>query len=259
MLDRASQNPPSLHRLAVDNVNSSTRPDGNAAPAALRRLRKDRPDLHAEVTMEQGLPPAIHSPAVVNVGHDHAGCVVKNLVDDSVVADAETVEVSGPAELRASRRTRVLRERINARCHALLKWLRKGVELAKGRTVELDLVEHVEALQAALGLDLAPRHGAFFLAPFDHGPRGAGVPQILNPSTVHGGLHAERALWPIRGSFGGHRCSSAWFSVVKPQRKYRSGRCARQYRLSPVSPRRRRRSVSRRRLTDAIPAQRGSY
>lgn len=46
LLDRAYQKPAHIH-ADVDNVNS--RPDGNAESAALRRLRKDRPDLHAEV------------------------------------------------------------------------------------------------------------------------------------------------------------------------------------------------------------------
>jgi hypothetical protein len=43
LLDRAVQNPPALH-----NVQSSA-PTGNAQDAALRRLRKDAPALHAEV------------------------------------------------------------------------------------------------------------------------------------------------------------------------------------------------------------------
>ena len=42
LLDQAEQNPPSLH--AVNNVHG--RPSGNGADRALRRLRKDRPDLH---------------------------------------------------------------------------------------------------------------------------------------------------------------------------------------------------------------------
>ena len=33
----------------VDNVNEVGRPDGNSQSAALRRLRKDRPDLNARV------------------------------------------------------------------------------------------------------------------------------------------------------------------------------------------------------------------
>ena len=35
-------------RINVDNVNVE-RPTGNSESAALRRLRKDRPDLHAQV------------------------------------------------------------------------------------------------------------------------------------------------------------------------------------------------------------------
>lgn len=47
LLDRELQRPPSLH--AVDNVHGTERPSGNSESAALRRLRKDRPDLHADV------------------------------------------------------------------------------------------------------------------------------------------------------------------------------------------------------------------
>ena len=46
-IDRATQNAPHIHTGDVDNVN--VRPGGNASATALRRLRKDRPDLHAEV------------------------------------------------------------------------------------------------------------------------------------------------------------------------------------------------------------------
>ena len=45
LLDQAMQRPASLH--AGNNVPS--RPEGNTADKALRRLRKDRPDLHAQV------------------------------------------------------------------------------------------------------------------------------------------------------------------------------------------------------------------
>ena len=47
LLDQAIQRPPSLH--AVDNIHGAERPSGTSESAALRRLRKDRPDLHAEV------------------------------------------------------------------------------------------------------------------------------------------------------------------------------------------------------------------
>jgi hypothetical protein len=45
LIDQATQNPSSLH---VDN-NVNSRPVGNTAQQAIRRLRKDRPDLHARV------------------------------------------------------------------------------------------------------------------------------------------------------------------------------------------------------------------
>lgn len=49
LLDRALQGAPSLHR-AVNNGNGTVeRPVGNTQAAALRRLRKDAPELHAEV------------------------------------------------------------------------------------------------------------------------------------------------------------------------------------------------------------------
>lgn len=46
-IDQATQKPSSLH--AVNNVHSIDRPSGNTPLAAIRRLRKDRPDLHALV------------------------------------------------------------------------------------------------------------------------------------------------------------------------------------------------------------------
>jgi hypothetical protein len=47
LLDQAMQRAPSLH--AVDIINSSDRPAGTSQAQALRRLRKDAPELHAEV------------------------------------------------------------------------------------------------------------------------------------------------------------------------------------------------------------------
>ncbi len=46
LLDRALQRPPSRH--ALDNI-QGTAPSGTSREAGLRRLRKDRPDLHDEV------------------------------------------------------------------------------------------------------------------------------------------------------------------------------------------------------------------
>ena len=47
-LDEVLQNPGSIH-TAVDNMHSNQRPSGTSESAALRRLRKQRPDLYAEV------------------------------------------------------------------------------------------------------------------------------------------------------------------------------------------------------------------
>jgi hypothetical protein len=49
LLDRAVQRPvgANQHTVGVDNINSH--PTGTSTGAALRRLRKDRPDLHATV------------------------------------------------------------------------------------------------------------------------------------------------------------------------------------------------------------------
>lgn len=47
LIDQATKNPAHVHTHDVDNVH--VKPDGNSAQAALRRLRKDRPDLHDRV------------------------------------------------------------------------------------------------------------------------------------------------------------------------------------------------------------------
>ncbi|MFB6889432.1 hypothetical protein ACFCX4_08990 [Kitasatospora sp. NPDC056327] len=47
LLDRTLQRPSSVH--AHDNVQGAEAPTGNTQAAALRRLRKDAPELHAEV------------------------------------------------------------------------------------------------------------------------------------------------------------------------------------------------------------------
>ncbi len=55
LIDQARQHPHGVHRPAdVYNVNISKakRPTGNRTDTSLRRLRKDRPDLHQRVIME---------------------------------------------------------------------------------------------------------------------------------------------------------------------------------------------------------------
>jgi len=46
-IDQATQNVPSVHTGAGNNVPG--RPEGNTSAKALRRLQKDRPDLHGRV------------------------------------------------------------------------------------------------------------------------------------------------------------------------------------------------------------------
>lgn len=48
-IDRATAGRQGERTDLVDNINEVDRPTGTAAATALRRLRKDRPDLHAEV------------------------------------------------------------------------------------------------------------------------------------------------------------------------------------------------------------------
>lgn len=54
-IDRAMQRKPGktwdsrTQENTVDNINNNTRPDGTSRAAGLRRLRKDRPDLHQQV------------------------------------------------------------------------------------------------------------------------------------------------------------------------------------------------------------------
>ena len=54
LLDRALQQPvgTNQHREGVDIINTQ-RPTGTSESAALRRLRKDRPDLHAQVLADE--------------------------------------------------------------------------------------------------------------------------------------------------------------------------------------------------------------
>lgn len=49
LLDRAVQNPHGGDRSKLDNIQLASHPSGTSREAGLRRLRKDRPDLHAEV------------------------------------------------------------------------------------------------------------------------------------------------------------------------------------------------------------------
>lgn len=56
LIDQATKRPNGVHTGAIDIVNST--PDGNSADQAIRRLRKDRPDLHAKVLAKELSPHA---------------------------------------------------------------------------------------------------------------------------------------------------------------------------------------------------------
>jgi hypothetical protein len=49
LLDQALQGRNGRPTQTVDNIHGTARPSGTSSDASLRRLRKDRPDLHAEV------------------------------------------------------------------------------------------------------------------------------------------------------------------------------------------------------------------
>lgn len=92
-LDRVLQNPVGQPRRplwgeargSVSNSNSSTpRPGGTTAAAALRRLRKDRPDLHAEVLAERlsahaAMVAAGFRPKTVSVRVDSPDAIARTL------------------------------------------------------------------------------------------------------------------------------------------------------------------------------------
>lgn len=56
LLDRALQHSHGGDRSNVNNINVADRPQGTSADAALRRLRKDRPDLHERVLAGEMTP-----------------------------------------------------------------------------------------------------------------------------------------------------------------------------------------------------------
>ena len=95
-LDRATQGKPSVHiGAAVDNVNSSAaRPTGNSEAATVRRLRKDRPDLHAqylanEISANAAAIQAGFKPKTFTVRADRAESIVGTLrrqLDPEVLA-----------------------------------------------------------------------------------------------------------------------------------------------------------------------------
>lgn len=66
----------------VDNVHNSERPTGNSESTALRRLRKDRPDLHAQVLNGEL---SAHA-AAVQAGFRPKTCTIRTDKPESIVA-----------------------------------------------------------------------------------------------------------------------------------------------------------------------------
>lgn len=81
-LDRVLQRKPSLH--AFDNIQGTEAPTGTSMAAALRRLRKDRPDLHALVLADEMTAHA----AMIEAGFRHRTITVRT---DDVDAAARTL------------------------------------------------------------------------------------------------------------------------------------------------------------------------
>ena len=84
LLDQALQRPAHRPLESVDNVHAS-RPAGNASSAALRRLRKDRPDLHAqviagEVSANWAMVEARFRPKTISVAVTRPDAVARSLM-----------------------------------------------------------------------------------------------------------------------------------------------------------------------------------
>ncbi len=96
LLDQALQNPDGGdldRRTTVDNIHGGRRPSGTSQMAALRRLRKDRPDLHAKVLADElsahaAMIVAGYRPRTISVRLDSmtrvADTLRRNLTDDQV-------------------------------------------------------------------------------------------------------------------------------------------------------------------------------
>lgn len=84
IIDRALQRPTGRPKETGNNVPNIQRPPGNTAQKALRRLRKDRPDLHARVLAQELSPHAAaleagHRRRYVSVRSDDLGSAFRTL------------------------------------------------------------------------------------------------------------------------------------------------------------------------------------
>jgi hypothetical protein len=94
LIDAADQNPTGVHNI------HTTRPSGTSEQAALRRLRKDRPDLHEQViahgmSAHAAMVSAGYRPKTVTVRTDpsaFARAARKHLTDDQIEELVEMLE-----------------------------------------------------------------------------------------------------------------------------------------------------------------------
>ena len=99
-----------------------------------------------------------------------------------MIADTDTVQITGARELLDAGWTRVLRQGIDSGGEAFAYLPRQGVELALSGSVELDAVGHESGLQAVFGFDRVPGDGAFDLAPLDDDSSGVQVALVFEAS-----------------------------------------------------------------------------
>lgn len=101
LIDQATQQPPGrpAKKESIDNVTHLKEgPDGNSKEQALRRLRKDRPDLHAEVIAGEKSPHA----AMVEAGFRPKTVTVQPTVEGFAKSIAKFLSAEDQARLVAA-------------------------------------------------------------------------------------------------------------------------------------------------------------
>lgn len=120
----------------------------------------------------------VHIAAVPNQHDDDDQHIVSNLVDDPVVADADSKKRIGARDLLAPVGARIVAQAINALSDAFLLVWWEFPELACGRWRKLDSVSH--RLAVVFGLEGIPGDEARFVGFLHRCPRGLKVDTILN-------------------------------------------------------------------------------
>lgn len=100
LIDQAEQRPPSVH--AFDNIQGTEAPTGTSKQAALRRLRRDQPDLHervltGKISAHAAMVEAGFRPKTITVRTDpsaFARAARKHLSDDQIEQLVEMLEAA---------------------------------------------------------------------------------------------------------------------------------------------------------------------